>query len=338
MNSLRARHRPTTRTGKLYGRNNGKMNYEDGFDNRDGQDTEREMNSGAHSMWSVSGYNFYPCEKTEKELPPGQYIPMFSEHRGVFWVQKQTSMDELLILPDSKTEQVLTSVNYFWTREEAFRKHGLLWKRGLLLWGPPGSGKTSCLQQISSQIVDLGGLSIYCNNPTITAEALRILRVIEPLRPVVVMLEDLDSIVDRFGEADLLALLDGELQIDNVVFIATTNYPENLDKRFICRPSRFDEVIYIGMPKASARREYLVKKNPRLLEVPEQLDYWVSTTKGFSIAQLKEVIVAVECLECDLDKTVERLRKMVENKPSSQQRPDEQFGIGFMPLADDTLD
>jgi SpoVK/Ycf46/Vps4 family AAA+-type ATPase len=87
---------------------------------------------------------------------------------------------------------------------------------------------------------------------------------IEKHRPIVVMIEDIDAIVDKKGESAMLALLDGELQIDNVVFVATTNYPERLDKRLVNRPSRFDEIIKIGMPSAAARAQYIINKVPRL--------------------------------------------------------------------------
>lgn len=292
------------------------------------KDVENEILFGDQRMWSVSGDNYFPCDKTEEKLPAGQYIPVFNENRGVYFVKKAITLDDLLVLPDSKTEYVLSSISDFWTREEAFRRHGFLWKRGVLMYGPPGSGKTSCIQQLSAQIVEKGGVSVYCTAPNVTAEALRLLRRVEPERQVIVMIEDIDAVVQRFGEADLLALLDGELQIDNVVYIATTNYPEDLDPRFIQRPSRFDEVIHIGMPSPDARKTYLLAKNPRLKDAPEELEQWVSLTKRFSIAALKEVVVAVECLGRGLEETVERLKSIMEHKPSSEE-DETKGGVGF---------
>lgn len=290
-------------------------------------EVEHQLIYGDQRMWSVVGDSYWPCDKTESELPPGQYIPMFNEHRGIYFVKKQINLDELIQLPDSETGYVLATISDFWKKEKAFRKFKFLWKRGVLLWGPPGSGKTSCLQQMSQQIIDSGGLSVYCSAPTITAEALRILRRIEPKRPIVVMIEDIDAVVERFGEPDLLALLDGELQIDNVVYVATTNYPEELDPRFIQRPSRFDEIIYIGMPSTAARREYLKVKNPRLGKSEEDLENWVKKTEGFSIAALKEVIVAVECLGRDLEETINRIEEIMERKPTSEDHKKTKIGF-----------
>ncbi|MGH7749423.1 MAG: AAA family ATPase, partial [Candidatus Dormibacteria bacterium] len=291
---------------------------DDGLEKRSESDTERDMLFGDQRMWSVQGDSYFPCDKTEEALPAGQYIPVYSEHRGIYFVNKAVILDDLLILPDSMTTYVLNSIQHFWTKEEKFRQHGFLWKRGMLLYGPPGSGKTSCLQQMSSQIIAKKGISVYCTNPSVTAEALRILRRIEPDRPVVVLLEDIDAIIERFGEADLLALLDGELQIDNVVYIATTNYPEELDPRFIQRPSRFDEVVLIDMPNEKARRVYLLTKNPRLKINTEELDKWVEQTAGFSIAALKEVIVGVECLDKPMEDVINRIKDLLSRKVSSE--------------------
>jgi len=287
-----------------------------------------EFYSGSQ-MWAVSGGDsYFPCAKTEGKLPPAQYIINYSEAKGIFFTRKEINLDKLLVLPDSKAERVLASIDHFWSCEAKFREHGFLWKRGIILWGPPGSGKTALCQQLSAQIVNKGGISVYLSEPKFTAEGLRVLRLIEPNRPIVVMIEDIDAIVERNGESNLLALLDGELQINNVLFIATTNYPEKLDKRLVNRPSRFDEIIRIGMPSAAAREQYLKFKVPRLarLENVEELKLWVDGTKEFSIAHLREVIISVECMGNDLNKTLKRLIRMNEIKVSSE---DSGKKIGF---------
>lgn len=276
-----------------------------------------EFYSGSQ-MWAVSGGDSYiPCATTEKALPPGQYVVGYSDNKGIFFIRKEINLDKLLVLPDSKAEKVLASIAHFWSCESKFREHGFLWKRGIMLYGPPGSGKTVLCQQLSKQIVDSGGISVYLSDPRITAEGLRVLRLIESKRPIVVMIEDIDSIVEKGGEQHLLHLLDGELQIDNVVFVATTNYPERMDKRLVNRPSRFDEIIKIGMPTAAAREQYIVAKVPRLVTEQDELKKWVDGTKDLSIAHIREVIIAVECLGNTLDKTIARIIKMNSIKLSS---------------------
>jgi SpoVK/Ycf46/Vps4 family AAA+-type ATPase len=279
-------------------------------------------------MWSVSGENFYPCQKAVDKLEPGQYLVRYSDTQGFYFVRKTVSLDNLIVLPDNNSAKVIDSIENFWTKEQFFRDFGFLWKRGVMLWGPPGSGKTSTVQQISKKIIDMGGISIYSTYPAHDAEGLRMLRKIEPNRPIVVILEDIDSIIKQYGESEILAMLDGELQVDNVVFVATTNYPELLDKRITNRPSRFDEVIYIGMPSDDARREFLRIKNPALLENETELAKWVESTDGFSVAHLKELIVSVECLGNDFNESLARIKRMIDSDPSSSKG--DKKGFGFM--------
>lgn len=280
-------------------------------------------------MWAVAGQDFFPCETAVDLLSPGQYTVKNCMSRGIYFSSRDINLDDLLVLPDSNSELVISHINDFWSSEPVFREYGFLWKRGILLWGPPGSGKTSTVQQLSKQIVDMGGITVYCVNPDLTAKGLEILRRIEPTRPVVVILEDMDAIIEQFGESDLLAMLDGELQIDNVVFVATTNYPQRLDKRFINRPSRFDEIIKIGMPSSEARRYYLFQKNPRLQKDISELEEWVSLTKGFSVAHLKELIISVECFSKSVTNATGRLKAMMEATPS-QYADEERTQFGFV--------
>lgn len=268
-------------------------------------------------MWALRGPNYFPCDKAVDRLRPGQYEVQHSAASGYFFVQKEASFDELMRLPDSASDEIINNIEAFWTKEEHFRSFGFLWKRGILLWGPAGSGKTCTLQLVSNNVVKKGGISVYVSNPLITAHGLEIFRRIEPDRPCVVMLEDLDALISNHGESEVLALLDGELQIDNVVFIATTNYPERLDKRLVNRPSRFDIVKLIDMPKEDARRVYLANKNKRLASNPEELEMWVKKTDGFSIAHLKELIVSVEVFEVSFEHASKRLQKMSSVRPKS---------------------
>lgn len=82
------------------------------------------------------------------------------------------------------------------------------------------SGKTATLQLVAENIIKRGGIAVYVNDPTHTAHGLAVMRKIEPNRPIVVMMEDLDTLLQQHGEQSILALLDGELQVDNVCFIA----------------------------------------------------------------------------------------------------------------------
>jgi SpoVK/Ycf46/Vps4 family AAA+-type ATPase len=123
-------------------------------------------------------------------------------------------------------------------------------------------------------------------------------------------------------------MLDGENQIENVVHIATTNYPYLLDRRFIDRPSRFDTIKKVGMPSAAARKIYFQHKEPELDE--EVIDRWVNNSNGYSIAHLREICVATQCLKQPEEHVFERLDKMKEVIVLTETGDDERGPAGFV--------
>lgn len=261
-------------------------------------------------QWSAGPNDTYrPSGPRREILPPGVYR-VDADQLGPFFVRSKLVTDNLIELDDAATNRVLRSIRTFWKSRPEYVKRGVLYKRGLLLWGPAGSGKTATLALLINDLLRLNGLVFICQNPQLLSVMLEVLRRIEPLRNVIVVMEDVDELVQRFGEHDLLALLDGESQIDNVVNIATTNYPERLGARIVNRPSRFDERILIDMPNEAAREKYLrhVTKTENMPE--EMLHDWVKQTKGFSVAHLRELVVAVFCLSQPFDEVIDRLSKM----------------------------
>ncbi|HWY33017.1 MAG TPA: ATP-binding protein [Nitrosopumilaceae archaeon] len=274
--------------------------------------------------WAVSDDVFWQAPKSVKKLPNGLYEIVSLPNVGIAIKRKPFNTDELIIPPDETIPKILAEFKLFWSRKEEFVKRGLLYKRGFILYGPPGGGKTSLLSLLTKTLIkDYNGIVVDGEHPDLAAIGLRMVRKIEPTRPVILMLEDLDSLIERHGENDFLSLLDGEDQIDNIVTVATTNYPSRLDKRLVNRPSRFDKVIKIDMPNEATRRMYLQAKEKSL--EGEELEKWVKLSKDFSLAHLKEMIVAVKCLDQDLDEVVERLKKM----RITPKDADNNYGIGF---------
>jgi SpoVK/Ycf46/Vps4 family AAA+-type ATPase len=204
----------------------------------------------------------------------------------------------------------------FWDMEDRYRKHGLLYKRGILLFGPPGSGKTATIALLNKILLDKAGVVVMCDHPKITSLGLEALRRIEPERRIICIMEDIDEIIEKYGEHDLLALLDGENQVDRIVMLATTNYPDKLGARIVNRPSRFDERIFVGMPTPAARHKYLT--NILGEGATENIDKWVADTDGLSIAHLREMTAAVRCLDQDYDVVLKRLKSMKHKMKSDE--------------------
>lgn len=84
--------------------------------------------------------------------------------------------------------------------------------------------------------------------------------------------------------------------------------PDSANARIINRPSRFDEIIYVGMPSPEAREVYLRNVAPEIDE--KTLSRWVVDTDKMSVAHLKELAVAILCLDQEYDDVIKRLRSM----------------------------
>jgi SpoVK/Ycf46/Vps4 family AAA+-type ATPase len=102
-----------------------------------------------------------------------------------------------------------------------------------------------------------------------------------------------------------------------VVNLASTNYPERLDRRIIARPRRFDRLLRIESPTAALREAYFARKLPELTN--SQLARWVELSDGLPFAALTELVISVECLGHDLAAAAETLRELDRHMPSSDQ-------------------
>lgn len=182
------------------------------------------------------------------------------------------------------------------------------------------SGKSSTIKIVSKKIIERDGVVFHANHPTALMSFLNDFSRIEPNRKCVVILEDIDSLIYRYGEAEYLELLDSAKSINNVLFIATTNYPDKLDPRIYNRPGRFSHVIKIGLPTAVTREAYL----KAILKNHQDVDVIVKNTEGFTIDHLTCLINARYREKKDLMTEIERLRTLFKVP-----RADESKGIGF---------
>lgn len=289
-------------------------------------ETPKKLDKENHSQWAMGGNGrFMPVGATCEKLPSGIYEPFATPG---MWGLEQLSVasDGIYTLPDMATETVLSEVNKFWSNEDRYRKHNLLYKRGLILWGPPGGGKTVTVKILMNELVKRGGIVVNAHNINLTIMCLKAIRRIEAGRNIIVVLEDIDEILNFNGESTVLSMLDGENNIDNVLHLATTNYPERLGARIINRPSRFDRRVYVGMPGPQARKVYLDKATNGGL-APEQMEKWIIDTNNMSIAHLRELVAAVYCLDQPYDEVIERLTAM-----AIQVKGEDEFkrkGMGF---------
>ena len=246
-----------------------------------------------------------------KRIDPGIYTVDYSKDYGYFCKKIDVKSDELFVFSDSITQGLLDEIDLFWSKAEIYKQNNLIHKRGILLEGFPGTGKSSIISILSSEIIRRGGvvfkISGYRNLDHYIEFVRSSFRKIQPDTPIITILEDLDQYEDV--EIELLDFLDGKTHLDHHVIIATTNNTEIIPDTFL-RPSRIDLKIEVPLPCEKTRQEYFSFKN-----VPEQnIPELVEKSEGFSLADLKELYICIYLLDYSVEDAVRKISSPREKK------------------------
>jgi hypothetical protein len=279
-------------------------------------------------QWTIgSEGNFQVCGESTARLPAGGYTCDRDNCGRPLFVKRQLESDNLINVAGSLASDILDEVNRFWTLSERFHQLGFLHRRGYLFYGKQGGGKSSLIHQIVTDVVSAGNVAFFCGHPHNFIQCLTQFRKVEPDRPLVCVFEDIESIIEDWGDNLLLQWLDGNHQVDKAVNLASTNYPEKLDRRIIARPRRFDRILRVDSPCSQLREAYLEQKLPH--QMTDERQHWVAETDGFTFAALSELIISVHCLGDAFDDAVQRLRNLDRHEPSSLEFADDSAGAEF---------
>ena len=220
----------------------------------------------------------------------------FEKNKELFDSIKSSTFDNL-VLGGSLKQDIQNDFAQFFNSREAYERYGIPWKRGAIFIGPPGNGKTHTLKALINQL-DKPCLYVRSFKSEYDTEQENMSEVFKRARmmPCIVVLEDLDSMIDKKNRSFFLNELDGFQPNTGIVVLATTNHPEKLDSSILDRPSRFDRKYHFHLPAETERLAYIVNWNRQLqdeLRLSEAgAATLVSATDGFSFAYLKELFVA----------------------------------------------
>ena len=218
-------------------------------------------------------------------------------------LDRKYSFDEI-VLEDEKIKLIKENTLGLLKYKELFEKHNIPFKRGIILEGPPGNGKTL----IGKILASTGMFTVIWITPKVfrgyANEIKNLYELGSRLSPSIIFWEDIDlTILNRNISNDpalmgeLLNYLDGLSDFKGIITIATTNAPKMLDKAISHRPNRFDLRIQLDNPDYNARIKMLFKFTEDIISGNDiNFGLIAEKTNDFSGACMKEMILEAEKL------------------------------------------
>jgi ATP-dependent Clp protease adapter protein ClpS len=201
-----------------------------------------------------------------------------------------------VILPDATLKLLDRNVLSFVGSRTQLRRLGQSTRKGILLYGPPGTGETHTIRYLASNLPGHTTLIITAAQVGWLSEYMNLARL---LQPTMVVIEDVDLIArnrDDIGPCEetllngLLNEMDGLKEDADILFILTTNRPEQLESALASRPGRIDQAIEMPLPDDIGRKK-LVQLYGRGLPLGNAVaDEAAQRTKGVSAAFIKELM------------------------------------------------
>lgn len=209
-----------------------------------------------------------------------------------------------VILSPAMKQNLIDDVQGFFDNQELYAQFAVPWKRGVILHGVPGNGKTVSIKALMASLYSrddpIPSLYVKSFETNCQTEQYAIRQIFQQARsmaPCLLIFEDLDSLVNDDIRSYFLNEVDGLESNDGILMIGSTNHLDKLDPAISKRPSRFDRKYHFKIPGEEERRlytEYWRKKllKNKTVEFPEELCGVIAKlSEGFSFAYLKELFV-----------------------------------------------
>ncbi|MEM2815625.1 MAG: CDC48 family AAA ATPase [Candidatus Bathyarchaeia archaeon] len=247
-----------------------------------------------------------------KEITPTAMREVYVEVPTVHW-------DDIGGLEEVKQE-LREAVEWPIKNPDVFKRLGIRPPKGVLLYGPPGCGKTLLAKAVATEceanFITIKGPEVFSKWVGESEKAIReVFRKARMAAPAIIFFDEIDSLVPRrgLGYADsgvtervisqLLTEMDGIQTLEDVVVIAATNRPDIVDPA-VLRPGRFDRLIYVPEPDDKSRLQIFkiyTKNMPLANDV--NLEQIASITKYYSGADIEAVCreAAMQALRRDIN-------------------------------------
>ena len=249
-----------------------------------------------------------------KEVTPTAMREVYIEVTTVHW-------DDAGGLDDVK-QRLKEAVEWPIKSPEIFTKLGIRPPKGILLYGPPGCGKTLLARAVATEseanFISIKGPEVFSKWVGESEKAIReVFRKARMAAPAVIFLDEIDSLTPKRGMgmsdsgvserviSQLLTEMDGITTLQDIVVVAATNRPDMVDSA-VMRPGRFDRLIYVPEPDEKSRLQILkiyTKGMPICKDI--DLNQLTIATKYYSGADIESLCreAAMHALRRDINST-----------------------------------
>ena len=201
--------------------------------------------------------------------------------------------ENTILPPDLKADIQANTIDFL-ANQGRLARYGIPPRRGILLVGEPGTGKTLLCKALMA--LSTGTTGIIANAEALVCPGYisSLYELAQDLSPCIVFIEDIDLIADERRRwvplLSLLSELDGVEEHEQIITIATTNHLEIIDKALSQRPSRFDRVIQLPRPATEYRREFISALSGKIPMDEATQSYLADRTEDLTPAQIQEIV------------------------------------------------
>jgi hypothetical protein len=231
-----------------------------------------------------------------------------------------TLNQEQIILPASTMALLERNTVGFLRHADALRRSGRSVKRGLLLHGKPGTGKTMTAKWLAETIPNITVLLLSSEQLWLIKDCCHMARM---LAPALVIMEDVDLIAAERDERrhpasqitlhQLLNEMDGLGSDAEVLFLLTTNRPDVLEPALAGRPGRIDQAIEFPLPDSTCRRRLLELYGKGLTLALRDMEHLVARTEGASPAFIQELVRKAALIAAEQDSLADGVLRLTDD-------------------------
>ncbi|KEQ94876.1 hypothetical protein AUEXF2481DRAFT_40828 [Aureobasidium subglaciale EXF-2481] len=224
------------------------------------------------------------------------------KNKALYKAVSKASWQDVIINPVMKAN-LIKDVDSFFNAKSTYQQYNIPWKRGIILYGPPGCGKTISIKALMNSARKKNVANLYVKSfkasgcQSDQASIREIFNKARSIAPAMLIFEDLDSLITDELRSFFLNEVDGVEENDGLLIIGSTNHLDRIDTSITKRPSRFDRKYHFKAPSERERLLYCQYWQQKLssdpaIDFPDEVCQAVATlTEGFTFAYLKEVFV-----------------------------------------------